>query len=89
MSGKYGTIGDHDKLSVNAYKDYNLPLFGLKSILYRSLVIHFKNGSRWVCTNIQPKNATFHFKAQANFVGPDFQGVISVVSWSELTCEVY
>ena len=87
LSGKYGTLGNHNRLSLNGYKDYNLPLFGLHSVLYRSLVIHFQNASRWVCTNIQPKNPTFQFKAKANFVGPDFKGVILVVSWSELICK--
>ena len=82
LSGKYGTIGNRDDLSL-VYYDYNLPLFGGNSILFRSLVIHYNNGSRWACTNINPKNATFHVKAKSEFIGPAFNGTISVVSLLE------
>ncbi|XP_028390949.1 uncharacterized protein LOC114515825 [Dendronephthya gigantea] len=77
LSGKYGTIGPNDTLSF-VRKDYNLPLFGANSILFRSMVIHFNNGSRWVCSNINPKNETFHFDVKANFIGPEFNGSIVV-----------
>lgn len=77
LSGKYGTISNLEELSFT-HSDYNLPLFGKNSILYRSLVIHYKNNSRWMCTNIFPKDPTFHFKAESIFQGPDFNGTISV-----------
>lgn len=79
MSGKYGTIGAKDKLSL-VRKDYNLPLFGVNSVMFRSLVIHYNNGSRWVCSNINPKNAKFLFKVKAKFNEPDFSGSFIVVS---------
>lgn len=77
LSGKYGTIGGKDRLFLK-YNDYNLPLFGANSILFRSLVIHYNDKSRWICTNINPKNPTYHLKAQATFIGPDFNGSITV-----------
>lgn len=79
LSGKYGTIGAKDTLSL-VRKDYNLPLFGANSIVFRSMVIHYNNGSRWVCSNVNPKNAEFLFKVQANFTGPEFNGKLVVVS---------
>ncbi|CAB4012783.1 Superoxide dismutase [Cu-Zn] 1 [Paramuricea clavata] len=75
LSGKYGIIGAKDTLSL-VQKDYNLPLFGGNSILFRSMVLHYNNGSRWVCSNINPKNAEFRFKVKAEFIGPDFNGDI-------------
>ena len=77
LSGKYGTIGANDALSL-VRKDYNLPLFGENSVLFRSMVIHYNNGSRWVCSNINPKGAEFHFKVNAEFIGPEFNGSITL-----------
>lgn len=79
LSGKYGIIGANDTLSL-VQRDYNLPLFGGNSILFRSMVLHYNNGSRWVCSNINPKNAEFRFKVKAEFIGPDFNGDIIMVS---------
>ena len=81
LSGKYGTIGANDALSLVRKLDYNLPLFGENSIVFRSMVIHYNNGSRWVCSNINPKGAEFHFKVNAEFIGPEFNGNITMVSW--------
>ena len=85
LSGKYGTIGAKDTLSL-VRKDYNLPLFGGNSIMFRSMVIHYNNGSRWVCSNINPKNAEFLFKVQAKFNGPEFDGNLVVVSLLKKFC---
>ncbi len=79
LSGKYGVIGAKNTLAL-VHKDYNLPLFGGNSILFRSMVIHYNNGSRWACSNINPKNAEFQFKVNAEFTGPEFNGSITVVS---------
>ena len=52
LSGKYGSLADQD--SINAiYSDPYLPLFGVDSIIGRSIVIHYLNGSRWLCANIK------------------------------------
>ena len=79
MSGKYGNIGSNTALSA-VYTDYNMPLFGLNSVLFRSVVIHYNNGSRWVCSNVNPKDPTFLFKAKSSFTGTEFGGQITVVS---------
>ena len=52
LSGKYGSLAGQDSISVN-YSDPYLPLFGVDSIVGRSIVIHYPNGSRWLCANIQ------------------------------------
>ena len=59
LSGKYGYLS-----SKNIYKlmvqDMNLPMYGPYSSLGRSIVLHADDmtGSRLVCANIEPKNAT-------------------------------
>ena len=52
LSGKYGVLDD--LLSVKeVHNDTNLPMFGVNSILGRSIVIHKKHsGERWACSSI-------------------------------------
>ncbi|MBN3297235.1 SOD4 dismutase, partial [Amia calva] len=45
LSGKYGLLSNLDRLE-QTYVDNNLPLLGPNSIVGRSLVIHYANGSR-------------------------------------------
>lgn len=47
ISGKFGSLADQTQ-SENSYKDSNMPLSGPNSIVGRSLVIHYRNGSRLV-----------------------------------------
>lgn len=47
ISGKFGSLADQN-LFENYYKDSNMPLSGPNSIVGRSLVIHYRNGSRSV-----------------------------------------
>lgn len=47
ISGKFGSLSDQNQFE-NHYKDSNMPLSGPNSIIGRSLVIHYKNGSRLV-----------------------------------------
>ncbi|CAG2196972.1 unnamed protein product [Mytilus edulis] len=52
LSSKYGLLsGLTDKME--NYTDYNLPLFGTNSVIGRSIVVHYGNGSRWVCATIE------------------------------------
>lgn len=51
ISGKFGLLNGMNETSGSFY-DYNLPLFGTNSIVGRSLVIHYSNGNRMVCSNI-------------------------------------
>lgn len=45
ISGKFGSLADQNQFE-HSYKDSNMPLNGPNSIIGRSLVIHYRNGSR-------------------------------------------
>lgn len=55
LSGKFGMLSGQSEKKAT-YRDWNLQLFGPRSVLGRSLVIHkdLPNTPRWVCTNIRP-----------------------------------
>eukprot|EP00298_Acanthocystis_sp_HF-20_P008571 c17759_g1_i1.p1 GENE.c17759_g1_i1~~c17759_g1_i1.p1 ORF type:complete len:645 (+),score=179.95 c17759_g1_i1:81-2015(+) len=53
LSGKFGRLA---ATAAGTYSDYSLPLFGLNSIIYRPVVIHFSNSSRWLTAQILPKD---------------------------------
>ena len=52
LSGKYGRLAGQNSINT-IYSDPYLPLFGVDSIVGRSIVIHYPNGSRWLCANIK------------------------------------
>ncbi len=52
LSGKFGGLGGLSE-SMATYSDPNVPLFGLYSIVGRSVVIHRSDGSRVACANIE------------------------------------
>ncbi|KAL3863981.1 hypothetical protein ACJMK2_005698 [Sinanodonta woodiana] len=53
LSGKYGTLRNLIELK-NNYTDRNLPLFGVNSVVGRSIVIHkAPTGARWVCATLE------------------------------------
>ena len=52
LSGKFGNFPSAASIS-ETYEDPRLDLFGVYSIIGRSIVIHFENASRWVCANIR------------------------------------
>ncbi|KAI4874034.1 hypothetical protein NFI96_019579 [Prochilodus magdalenae] len=51
ISGKFGYLTDQNQVQ-NHYTDGNMPLSGPNSIVGRSLVIHYKNGTRMQCADI-------------------------------------
>ncbi|XP_043079468.1 uncharacterized protein cusr [Puntigrus tetrazona] len=51
ISGKFGELSGQNSLQ-NQYMDGNMPLSGPNSIIGRSLVIHYANGSRMRCADI-------------------------------------
>ncbi|XP_030053408.1 uncharacterized protein LOC115466359 [Microcaecilia unicolor] len=70
ISGKYGMLTNENFLSED-YIDPGLPLSGPYSILGRSLVIHYVNGSRMQCSNILPQSTEDGewLRAEAVFTG--------------------
>lgn len=53
LSGKYGPLQDDEKGNImQIHVDLKLPLFGVNSIIGRSLAISKPDGSRWVCATI-------------------------------------
>ncbi|CAL8270478.1 unnamed protein product [Gadus morhua 'NCC'] len=57
ISGKFGTLAGRNAIQA-VYEDSNMPLSGALSILGRSLVIHYTNGSRMQCADIEAENTT-------------------------------
>ena len=52
LSGKYGGLDNLSKVR-EIHNDTNLPMFGTRSIVGRSIVIHKKDkGERWACSSI-------------------------------------
>nr|ALK82329.1 copper/zinc superoxide dismutase [Pinctada fucata] len=67
LSGKYGKL-DNSNNFVKSFTDNNLPLFGIYSIIGRSVVIHRKDGSRWICSTIVPEGTLI--RTVATFKSP-------------------
>ena len=69
LSGKYGYLSGKNIYNLTV-TDMNLPMFGPYSSLGRSVVLHADDtkGSRLVCANIEPKEAT-KLSGVANFTG--------------------
>ncbi|KAE8578534.1 hypothetical protein XENTR_v10023630 [Xenopus tropicalis] len=78
ISGRRGLLVGKDSL-VKQFIDMNFPLSGTHSILGRSLVIHYTNGSRMQCANVLPelKFGGDYIRAQAKFNG-SISGSISM-----------
>lgn len=55
ISGKFGMLSNMASYDFT-YRDPNLPLFGMNSIVGRSMVIHkdLPGGPRWICSTIWP-----------------------------------
>ena len=62
LSGKFGGLMDLNSTN-STYIDPYLPLFGIESIVGRSVVIHYPNGDRWLCANILHDMETVSIRA--------------------------
>ncbi|XP_050951372.1 uncharacterized protein cusr [Labeo rohita] len=56
ISGKFGDLTGQNNFQ-NHYMDSNMPLSGPNSIIGRSLVIHYTNGTRMRCANISAEDS--------------------------------
>ncbi|KAJ8365455.1 hypothetical protein SKAU_G00142860 [Synaphobranchus kaupii] len=82
ISGKFGLLTNLDQKHA-LYMDSNMPLSGPNSIVGRSVVIHYTNGSRMQCANISADN-TFVGQlvtAKAAFKS-DVNGAITLSQWT-------
>ncbi|XP_067115969.1 uncharacterized protein cusr [Osmerus mordax] len=95
VSGKFGLLTGLDQLQ-RQYMDGNLPVTGPNSIVGRSLVIHYANGSRMQCADITADNSTDGHRvyAKADFVNT-LNGTVKLSqqtftdgSYSDVTLEV-
>ena len=70
LSGKFGNLPS----SLGFFVDTYLPLYGVHSIVGRSVVIHRNDNSRWVCANIEyPSDVTVAYSPfRAVFAGNIF-----------------
>ena len=89
LSGKYGYLNGKNMYSFTG-KDMNVPLYGPHSSLGRSIVLHANDGkgSRLVCANIEPKDAT-KLSGVANFTANPYSvinGYVRMVreSWLQI-----
>ncbi|XP_054897065.1 uncharacterized protein LOC129366945 [Poeciliopsis prolifica] len=57
ISGKFGMLTGQNEFEA-IYMDPNMPLTGPYSIMGRSVVIHYTNGSRMVCADVLPDTNT-------------------------------
>ncbi|XP_033756043.1 uncharacterized protein LOC117338803 isoform X2 [Pecten maximus] len=68
LSNKYGLLNGLTELNI-VKMDSNLPLFGVNSVIGRSVVIHKQvDGSRWVCATIEAEASVI--QAVATFKYP-------------------
>ena len=69
LSGKFGDLTGRERVA-GTFVDPSLSLFGVNSVLGRSIVIHHSPvPSRWVCTNIELENKNM-ITAVATFTYP-------------------
>ena len=73
LSGKFGRFNASTLVTVTL-TDNNLSLYGVYSIMGRSVVIHRSNGARWVCANIEyPSDVTVAYSPfRADLIGDVF-----------------
>lgn len=87
LSGKYGYLNGKNMYSFTGI-DMNVPLYGPYGSLGRSVVLHAndRKGSRLVCANIEPEDAT-KLSGIANFTANPYSiinGYVRMVRESRL-----
>ncbi|XP_062566582.1 uncharacterized protein LOC134228900 isoform X1 [Saccostrea cucullata] len=90
ISGKFGVLNGKSDL-VDTFTDYNLPLYGMHSVIGRSIVIHKQSGgARWVCANIE---STEEMRiAQITFTYPYIGYMVfqqPLMNWYQAETQIY
>lgn len=78
LSSKHGSLAGMGEANM-VFTDFNLPLFGLNSIVGRSVVIHKTDGARYVCASIGYPGEVI--VARARFQSP----VVGEIRFTQLT----
>ncbi|KAL4640195.1 hypothetical protein GN956_G12638 [Arapaima gigas] len=82
LSGRHGSLLETNNFEAT-FIDWNLPLFGINSIIGRSVVIHMPNGTRHLCGSIgYPGDVTV---AKATFRSP----VVGTIVFTQLKGNSY
>ncbi len=72
LSGKFGGLNGRNDIS-ETYHDPNIPLSGRYSILGHSIVIHYPNGSRWLCANVEHAGPVTRFSTTYTIGGEELR----------------
>ena len=67
LSGKFGSLEGLNKYMLSNKYDLNLPLYGKNTLIGRSVVIHWKNGSRLACSDVMHENAKSILSATVDY----------------------
>ena len=73
LAGKFGKL---DQGVWNWVDSYGLSLSNSRSILFRSIVMHYPGGTRYTCATIMPDTPNEILAARARFNGPTIGGSI-------------
>ena len=73
LSSKFGPLAIGEWMGID---NFGLSLSGSRSILFRSIVLHLPNGSRYTCATIIPGVPSDMLTARARFNGPTIGGSI-------------
>ena len=65
LSRKFGSLAELDSIN-ETFSDPNIPLSGVNGIIGRSIVIHYPNGSRWLCSDIVHSGAVVQHTVTLN-----------------------
>ena len=87
LSGKFGKL--NSSVTSFSFPDSDLSLHGQYSIIGRSVVLHYSNGSRYVCANIDLKDGGDTIVAYVPLRGVSIFGDILISEYSNNATLVY
>ena len=58
LSGKFGSLSGLNALKAQYLDPRYVPMYGKLNVIGRSVVVHYSNGTRWFCADIEDMNRT-------------------------------